>query len=95
MASEEEVVLWRDGKGVAHEGGRVDYKCAGHLAGDTVRIPRLVFSGSEKKKFVSGNTSELNIQFRILLRVHHSRNGNSEVGDGSPEICLAPGIIVR
>jgi hypothetical protein len=36
VAGEEEVVLGRDGKGIAHEGCRVDDQGTGHLAGDAV-----------------------------------------------------------
>ena len=38
MASEKEVILRRDGKGVAHERRRVDDERAGHLARDPVRV---------------------------------------------------------
>jgi hypothetical protein len=26
------------------------------------------------------------VHFRVLLRIHHRRNGDTEVGDGAPEI---------
>lgn len=29
----------------------------------------------------------LNVHFGILLGVHHGRNGDTEVGDGAPEVC--------
>jgi hypothetical protein len=37
MAREEQVILWLDGEGVAHECGGVDGQGAGHASGDTVQ----------------------------------------------------------
>lgn len=47
VACEKEVVLGRDGEGVAHEGGGVDDEGAGHRAGDTVaqRLSQWMSSG--------------------------------------------------
>ena len=32
--------------------------------------------------------SPQDIHFRILLGVHHSRNRDTKVGDGAPEVCI-------
>lgn len=32
-------------------------------------------------------TAAWNVHLRVLLCVHHSCNGNTEVGDGAPEVC--------
>lgn len=29
----------------------------------------------------------LDLHFGVLLGVHHGRNGDTEVGDGAPEVC--------
>jgi hypothetical protein len=29
----------------------------------------------------------LDVHFGVLLGVHHGRNGDTEVGDGAPEVC--------
>ena len=30
-----------------------------------------------------------NLQLRALLRIHNSRNRDTEIGDGTPEICFS------
>lgn len=95
MASEQEVVLGGDGEGVAHEGSSVDSQSGGHLAGDTMkrRVSALVLSsisrGGKKREQANSDAIEpvvSNVHLRILLCVHHSRNGNTKVGDRAPEV---------
>lgn len=94
VASEKEVVLGRDGKGVAHEGGSVDNQGAGHRAGDTVERKSVSTSSLEIESHNWDSLCEIevmslrrwNVHLRVLLGVHHSRNGNTEVGDWAPEV---------
>lgn len=88
MAGEEEVVRGSDGEGVAHEGSGVDGQGGGHRAGDTVQGRRVKATFTCIEPTIMGKTvAVLNVHLRVLLGVHHSRNGDTEVGDRAPEVC--------
>jgi hypothetical protein len=40
----------------------------------------------------------LDVHFGVLLGVHHGRNGDTEVGDGAPEVCkeaLSVNLVIK
>jgi hypothetical protein len=97
VASEEQVVSGCDSEGVAHECSGVNDKSTSHGAGDTVneaistqsleQIIAAIYHRNNRDKRLSGiKGSKINIHLSILLRVHHSGDGDTEVRDGAPEV---------
>lgn len=83
MAAEKQVVLGRYGERVAHEGPRVHDESTGHCSRDTRHtrsVCNLHLPRRKMKKAVS------NVHVRVFLCVHHSSDGDTKVGDGTPEI---------
>lgn len=89
MAGEEEVVLGCNGKGVAHESSGIDDKSTSHGAGNTKKqaISTLLPIQTElEKSEILSSLCHPNVHLSVLLGIHHSSDGDTEVGDGAPEV---------
>lgn len=78
VAGEEKVVPGCNGQRVSHERSGIDDESTGHLSRDPKGSTLVVGSQIGQRGFI--------IQFRALLCIHDSRQRDTKVGDGTPEV---------
>ena len=88
VAGEEEVVGGSDGQAIASEGDGVDAQGTGHGSGNPVigKGQYTEISGDGPLRRTWSGVGFVDAQFGTLEGVHDSGNGDTEVGDGTPEV---------